>query len=115
MSSLATVETPASEAPPSLTERLLNRRTLASLIAAAVIVGVAVWRAPIDWGDAWQRIVHANPLLYLAALAIYYASFLVRSYRWHILLTNAGEERPTRPLIGIVITSFFVNCVVPAK
>ena len=114
-SSLATVEPAGAEGPPSLTERIVNRRTLASLAAAAVIVGVAVWRAPIDWADAWHRILHANPLLYLAAVAVYYASFLVRAYRWHVLLTNAGEERPTRPLIGIIVTSFFVNCVVPAK
>jgi hypothetical protein len=32
-----------------------------------------------------------------------------------MLLNNAGEDRPAGSLIGIVITSFFVNCVVPAK
>ena len=114
-SSLVTVEPAGAEAPPSLTERLLNRRTVASLVAAAVIVGIAIWRAPIDWGDAWHRIIHANPLLYVAALAVYYASFLVRAFRWHVLLKNAGEAQPARSLIGIIISSFFVNCVVPAK
>ena len=114
-SSVSTVEPAAPETAPSLTARFANRRTVASLIAAAVIVGVAVWRAPIDWGDAWHRIVHANPWLYLAGLAVYYLSFLIRSFRWHVLLKNAGVDEPTRSLIGILITSFFVNCVVPAK
>ncbi len=104
-----------SEAPPSLTSRLLTPKTIASLAIAAVIVGVAVWRAPIDWSAAWDNIRHANPFLYLGALAVYYASFVLRSLRWHVLLENAGEERPSASLIGIVITSFFVNCVVPAK
>jgi uncharacterized protein (TIRG00374 family) len=114
-STLATVEPSASEAPPALTARLFTRRTVASLVAAAVIVAVAIWRAPIDWGDAFSRIRNANPLLYLAALTVYYSSFLIRSLRWHVLLSNAGENRPTRSLVGILVTSFFVNCVVPAK
>jgi hypothetical protein len=95
--------------------RLLTRRTVLSLAAAAVIVAVAVWRAPIDWSDAWNRIRHANLGLYLAALIVYQASFLVRSWRWKLLLRNAGEDRPTMPLVPIMVVSFFVNCVVPAK
>ena len=95
--------------------RLLTRRTVLSLVAAAVIVVVAVWRAPIDWSDAWSRIRHANVGLYLAALIVYQASFLVRSWRWKLLLRNAGEDRPTLPLVPILVVSFFVNCVVPAK
>lgn len=113
-SPVAAVEPAGGEAPP-LSARLLNRRTIASLLIAAAIVAVAVWRAPIDWGDAWHRILHANPVLYLAALGIYWASFVIRGYRWHVLLANAGEKQPTPALIGIIITSFFVNCVVPAK
>src|SRR5579862_3436620 len=89
-----------SEAPPSLTSRLLTPRTIASIAIAAVIVGVALWRAPIDWASAWDNIRHANPFLYLAALAVYYLSFVVRSIRWHVLLDNAGEERPAASLIG---------------
>ena len=102
----------AALAPPG---RLLTRRTILSLVAAAVIVVVAVWRAPIDWSDAWSRIRHANVGLYLAALIVYQASFLVRSWRWKLLLRNAGEDRPTLPLLPILMVSFFVNCVVPAK
>ena len=116
MPSTSTVDTVAiADAPPSLTARLLNVRTLASLIVAAIIVAVAVWRAPIDWGDAWNKIRNASPLLYLVALLVYYFSFVVRSVRWSLLLRNSGENQPARSLVGIVITSFFVNCVVPAK
>jgi len=103
------------EAPPSLTNRLFTRRTIASIVAALIIVGVAVWRAPINWGDALSRIRHADPLLYVAALGAFYLSFLVRSIRWRILLGNAGEDRPTRSVVSPIIISYFVNCVVPAK
>jgi glycosyltransferase 2 family protein len=115
-STFATVEPESAEvAPPSLTSRLLTRRTIASLIVAAIIVALAIWRAPINWGDAWTRIRHADPLLYLAAVAVFYFSFVIRSLRWQVLLRNAGEEQHWRSLIGIIVSSFFVNCVVPAK
>jgi uncharacterized protein (TIRG00374 family) len=51
----------------------------------------------------------------VAAIAVYYASFLVRSWRWKLLLRNAGENRSTLSLLPILMVSFFVNCVVPAK
>ncbi len=105
----------APEQSPSLSSRFLTRRTVASIAVALVIVGVAVWRAPINWADAWTRIRHADPLLYVAALGAFYTSFLVRSIRWRLLLDNAGEKRPTRAVISPIIISYFVNCVVPAK
>jgi len=114
-STLATVEPVGKELAPSLTGRLFTRRTVASLIVAAIIVAVAVTRAPINWGDAWRDIRHANVLLYLAALIVFYSSFIVRAIRWRLLLHNAGEDQHWPGLVGIIVTSFFVNCVVPAK
>jgi hypothetical protein len=99
-------------APPS---RLLNRRTVLSLAVAALILAVAVWRAPINWSDAWSRIRHANLSVYVAALVVYYASFMVRTWRWKLLLRNAGADRRSASLLPILMVSFFVNCVVPAK
>jgi hypothetical protein len=111
----ASTESPLDAAVPVPPARLFNRRTVLSLAAALVILGVAVWRAPINWSDAWTRIRHASPALYLAAVAVYYLSFLVRGWRWKLLLRNAGEERAAPALVPIVLVSFFVNCVVPAK
>jgi len=109
------VEVLADEAAPALASRFLTRRTALSIFAAAAIVAVAVWRAPINWGDAWTRISHADPILYLCGLAAYYLSFVIRGVRWMILLGNAGEDRAVVPLTLILVTSFFINCVVPAK
>jgi uncharacterized membrane protein YbhN (UPF0104 family) len=114
-STLTRVEPARPEVPPSISSRLLTRRTIASLLVAAIIVAIAVTRAPINWGDAWNKIRHANALLYLAALIVFYSSFIVRAIRWRLLLRNAGENQPWPPLTGIIVTSFFVNCVVPAK
>ncbi|GAC1342159.1 MAG: lysylphosphatidylglycerol synthase transmembrane domain-containing protein [Candidatus Dormibacteria bacterium] len=102
-------------AAPLLRQRLLSRRTLLTVGIAAAIVGVGIWRAPINWADAATRIRSASPGLYILALLSYYLSFLVRGVRWKLLLRNVGDERPTAALTSIIITSFFVNCVVPAK
>lgn len=100
---------------PSLRSRLLSARTALSLGLTALIIALAVWRAPIDWQQAWTNIRHADPLLYLAGIAAYYLSFLARTLRWQVLLRNAGERCPAGPLLEILLVSFFVNCVVPAK
>jgi len=112
---LAPIEPATPDVPPSLTSRFFTRRTVASLIAAGVLVAFAVARAPINWGEAWRNIRGANPLLYLTALVVFYSTFLIRAVRWRVLLRNAGEDQPALPLVGIIVTSFFVNCVVPAK
>ena len=117
--SVGTPEAGAAEAEaeqaPALIGRILTKRTLLSIAAALIIVVVAVWRADIPWGDAWAKIRAANLTFYGLAIAVYYLSFVIRGIRWHVLLANAGEVRKSRRLAPLILASFFVNCVVPAK
>ncbi|MGD1054206.1 MAG: lysylphosphatidylglycerol synthase transmembrane domain-containing protein [Candidatus Dormibacteria bacterium] len=106
---------PGAEAAPALAGRFLTKRTLISIAAAILIVGVVVWRADIPWGEAWEKIRSANPSLYLLAVLVYYLSFVARGLRWQVLLANSGEVRKARRLTPLIVASFFVNCVVPAK
>jgi hypothetical protein len=109
------VDDPAAEQAPAVIGRFLTKRTLLSILAAVIIVAVVVWRADIPWGEAWAKIRAANLLFYLLAIAVYYLSFVARGIRWQVLLANAGEVRKARRLAPLVVASFFVNCVVPAK
>lgn len=111
------IETRAPEeiAAPPIPSRLLTRRTVLSLVVTAVIVIVAVWRAPIDWRSSWSDIRHADLRLYLLGVVAYYAAFAVRALRWQLLLRNTGERCPYVPLFETLTASFFVNCIVPAK
>ena len=109
------VDEPGAEAAPALAGRFLTKRTLISIAAAILIVGVVVWRADIPWGEAWDKIRTANLSFYLLAIAVYYLSFVARGVRWQVLLANSGEVRKARRLTPLVLASFFVNCVVPAK
>ena len=98
----------------------LRRRSLGPRSAAgvAVVVGalaVAVWRAPLSWSDVGERIRHAHPLPYLAALGVCYVSLALRAARWQVLLRNAGERCSLAPLLGCLLGSFAVNCLLPAR
>jgi uncharacterized protein (TIRG00374 family) len=109
------VDEPGAEAAPALAGRFLTKRTLISIAAAIVIVAVVAWRADIPWAEAWAKIRSANLSFYLLALLVYYLSFVARGLRWQVLLANSGEVRKARRLAPLILASFFVNCVVPAK
>jgi uncharacterized protein (TIRG00374 family) len=110
-----TADGPGAEAAPALAGRFLTKRTLISIAAAILIVAVVVWRANVPWGEAWDKIRSANLSLYFLAMAVYYLSFVARGIRWQVLLANAGEVRKARRLTPLILASFFVNCIVPAK
>lgn len=91
-------------------------------MAALIVAALVVSRLQIDLGDVWSALRRANPWLLALGFLAYYATFPVRAARWRLLLLNsdvaAEASRPlpaVLPLTGIVLRSWFVNCVVPAK
>lgn len=99
----------------SLASRIGSRRTVISLAVTAVVLGIAIWRAPIPWAGTWHEMRRANIGFFLLGVVAYYSSFVVRALRWKLLLRNTGVEAHTPTLLEILLSSFFVNCVVPAK
>jgi uncharacterized membrane protein YbhN (UPF0104 family) len=69
----------------------------------------------VDWGTALATIRDSNPLLVLAALVVYYATFPVRARRWARLLREGGLMLRGRDLLEILMLGWFVNCLAPAK
>jgi hypothetical protein len=69
--------------------------------------------------QSWQSLRRAQLTDYLLAIAVYYASFPVRSHRWRLLLMNAGVEPgripSRRSLSELIYLSWFANSLVPAK
>jgi len=115
---------PAIEAaePDPLSRRFLNVRTLLSFGLGIAILLVVLSRVNVEVEAIVARLSQTNPLYYLAALVVYYATFLVRGLRWRKLLENVGfhEGEGVRmpPFLGIaeiVLLSWFANCIVPAK
>ena len=106
------------EGEVSLRSRLLNVRTIASLvfgIVLLVLVTRLVFGGDFDWGEVVHRISEANfGFLGLAFLA-YYATFPLRGFRWRYVLARSGLPIRFRDATEILFLSWFVNCLVPAK
>ena len=99
----------------SLGRRLRQPRTIISIAVPLVIIVIFV---ALNWQQL-QRvpalIAAANPVLVLAAFAVFYLGFPLRGYRWALLLRGTGFYCPTKDATEILFLSWLVNCIVPAK
>jgi uncharacterized protein (TIRG00374 family) len=100
----------------SLARRLLNARTIGSIVFGLVLV-FFLFRVVlnVDFGRTFDLMRQANPGLLLAGLLAYYLTFPLRSLRWTLILRRVGTPVPYRAATHILFLSWFVNCVVPAK
>ena len=102
----------------SLRRRLLNVRTIGSLVFGALLLFLlfrVVFGEGFDWGEVARLIGQANPALLLVALLAYYATFPLRGLRWRYVLSRSGVDVRFRDATEILFLSWFVNCLVPAK
>ena len=134
LTSTAVIEQPGE--PDPLAKRFLNIRTLLSFVIGLAILAFVLSRVDVNVGEIRARLAQTNLPLFLAALALYYLTFLVRALRWQQLLANVGyandgvdangagyrivDGRSIRlpsvlGLAEIVLLSWFANCIVPAK
>ncbi len=102
----------------SLRRRMLNVRTIGSLLFGALLLFLlarVVFGDQFDWGEVGRLIGQADPGFLLLAFAAYYATFPVRGYRWKYVLEKSGMPLPFKDATEILFLSWFVNCLVPAK
>jgi uncharacterized membrane protein YbhN (UPF0104 family) len=104
-------------ADTSLGRRFFNVRTLASFVVAFGLLAFLFSRVQLDVGSTLATMARADPTLMIAAMLVYYTTFVARGLRWRYMLHNAGVERPPSSLaLGtIILLSWFANCLVPAK
>ena len=106
------------DAEVSLRRRLLNIRTIGSLLFGALLLFLlfrVVVGDDFDWGLVARLISEANPAFLALAFLSYYATFPLRSYRWRYVLSRSGVKVRFRDATEILYLSWFVNCLVPAK
>ena len=100
----------------SLARRLRQPRTIVSLVLPIVLLVLFVRSLPgFRLDQLPDKLSHANPLLLLAAFAIYYVGFPLRGYRWAYLIRRTGFALGIRDATEIIFLSWLVNCLVPAK
>lgn len=115
-----TAEGSAPPERPALGRRVASRRTALSFLLGFALIGLFLSRQdPATLSASWALVKGASPVLYVAAVAVYYTAFPVRAARWRILLRNSGEPAEriprVRDLAEIIYLSWFANSVVPAK
>jgi glycosyltransferase 2 family protein len=106
---------PIPEREVSLTRRVLNWRTIGSLIFAIVLLALTFRTLGVNLGDTIDLILSANVGLLALAFAAYYATFPVRAFRWRYILAKVGTRVRFVDALEILYISWFVNCLVPAK
>jgi uncharacterized protein (TIRG00374 family) len=100
----------------SLARRLLNVRTIGSIVFGLVLVFLLFQVIlKVDFGRAFELMRGANLWMLLAGLVAYYLTFPLRSLRWTLILRRVGSPVPYRAATAILFLSWFVNCIVPAK
>jgi uncharacterized protein (TIRG00374 family) len=98
---------------------MFSRKTLAvSIVAIAVLAVTSLRVFDIDWGDIWDEVKGVDPLTYLLAVVLYYASFWFRGIRWRLIVRASGlNDSPDVVQIGnakyaaIILMGWFANSV----
>jgi hypothetical protein len=100
----------------SLTRRLRRPRTIVSLLLPIALLALVYMSLPgFNLSELPGTILAANPLLLLAAFAMYYVGFPLRGIRWALLIRGAGSRLGARDATEMIFISWLVNCLVPAK
>jgi uncharacterized membrane protein YbhN (UPF0104 family) len=76
----AEIAGPSSEADP-LAKRFLNVRTLLSFVIGLAILAFVISRVDVNVAEIRANLAQTSLPLFLAAVALYYLTFLVRALR----------------------------------
>ena len=100
----------------SLGRRLRQPRTIVSLVLPILLLILFARSLPGFRVDELPGLIlQANPLLLLAAFAVFYLGFPLRGLRWALLIRGTGYPLRVRDATEIIFVSWLVNCLVPAK
>jgi len=99
-----------------LSKRLRNPRAIVSIVVPLMVLLLLAAALPGFHLDRLPALIlNANPWWLLAAVCIYYVGFPIRGYRWAILIRGVGHPLKVKDATEMVLISWLVNCVVPAK
>jgi hypothetical protein len=99
-----------------LGRRLRSPRTIVSIVLPIVVLLLLLAALPGFKLDQLPALIsQANPWWLLAAVGLYYVGFPLRGYRWALLIRGTGYPLKVKDSTEIILISWLVNCVVPAK
>ncbi len=99
-----------------LSQRLRNPRAIVSIVLPILVLLLLAAALPgFHLEELPGYFARANPFWIIAAIAIYYVGFPIRGWRWAILIRGTGYPLKVKDSTEMVLISWLVNCVVPAK
>ena len=111
----APLDEPIPEREVSLTRRVLNWKTIGSVIFAIALLALAFRTMGANLGRTLELIGNADLRLLALAFFAYYLTFPIRGWRWRYVLSKVGTHIGFKDATEILYLSWFVNCLVPAK
>ena len=86
------------------------------LIGLAVTVGLLYWAFhDVDWGELWQHIRGADPLLVLLSVVVGTTMFPLRAIRWRPILDPVVPNLPYGELWRATAIGMMANTLLPAR
>jgi uncharacterized protein (TIRG00374 family) len=82
--------------------------TLLFLLLCAVAAVVLTQRFGIDLDAVWKSVRTADPGLYLLAILSFYASLVVRAWRWRLLMQTAADPGEEGGLPSVMLCTQYV-------
>ena len=103
----------------ALRRRVFSLPTIAVTLVAGALLFLTLFRVfNIDWDELWNNVSSIDPLMYAAALVLYYLSFWFRGIRWRLISRTAGLERSASAKVpgglkcgAIILMGWFANSV----
>lgn len=113
---------PPEEPPGDIGSKLLRPHTIVSFLIALAIMVFFFRQLNISLADVWADLSKARLQYFFAAFGLYYVAMFLRGMRWGWMLRAAEVDREpdasipgTVQLTEILMLSWFVNCLVPAR
>lgn len=95
--------------------RAIVGRVVRYLLSAVIIVFLVLFARTVNWGDAWNAIRTASPLLLLAAIVANLSSLVFRGIRWWLLLRAAGTSASPALAMRATVAGAGLNNVLVAN
>ena len=80
----------------------------------AAFIGLLALRID-DFGDVRDEFAGASYAFLAPAVAVYFVSFLFRSYRWRFLLRPLAPDIQTRRLYPVILVGYMANNLLPVR
>ena len=106
---------PTSEPSPPAPNRA--GRVITTVVGIAITVALLAWTLQdVSFSEVLERARTAHPLPILAAVVLATSTFVLRMFRWRLLLRNDGDQPlPYRSLWHAVAIGFMANNLLPLR